>query len=431
MRRTFTHAVALMVLASPVLAQEPSSLQLGELQQAAIAADPRTREVALLETQSRLRLRNISALRLPAIGVEGQAQYQTDVPTAPFTIGGRSIFTAPKDTYDSYLRAEQRLFDPSVSAQAGLERAQLAEQQSRVRSAVFSVRQQVNEAFFAAATLQERANVLGAAIQELQGRLSEMQARVNAGTAVAADAAAIEATLLQRQQDQDELRANRRAALARLSIIVGRTVDGNATVALPDLAQAVSAARQSPSTLRARPEFEQFTRTRERLARQQDATAATSAPRISAFARLGYGRPGLNFLRDEFDTYAVGGVRFQWNAWNWGSTPREQEALAIQEQIVAADEAAFSRGILEAIENDAATVDRLQRALTLDDRIIELRAQVDRTTQVRMQEAVVTISEYLARNTELLQARFAQTSHRVELAQAGARLLTTLGVEVR
>jgi len=35
------------------------------------------------------------------------------------------------------------------------------------------------------------------------------------------------------------------------------------------------------------------------------------------------------------------------------------------------------------------------------------------------------------RNTERLTARFAQSRHRVELAQARVRLLTTLGLEVR
>ena len=43
----------------------------------------------------------------------------------------------------------------------------------------------------------------------------------------------------------------------------------------------------------------------------------------------------------------------------------------------------------------------------------------------------MTASEYLDRSTELLQARFARAGHRVELAQASARLLTTLGLEVR
>ena len=50
---------------------------------------------------------------------------------------------------------------------------------------------------------------------------------------------------------------------------------------------------------------------------------------------------------------------------------------------------------------------------------------------MRFQEGVVTASEYLDRNTEWLAAQFARGRHRVELAQARARLLTTLGLEVR
>ena len=84
-----------------------------------------------------------------------------------------------------------------------------------------------------------------------------------------------------------------------------------------------------------------------------------------------------------------------------------------------------------AIESDLATIDRLREALALDDRIVMLREQVERSTQARFQEGVVTASEYLDRSTELLQARFARAGHQVELAQASARLLTTLGLEVR
>ena len=73
----------------------------------------------------------------------------------------------------------------------------------------------------------------------------------------------------------------------------------------------------------------------------------------------------------------------------------------------------------------------LQRSLASDERIVTLREQVERSTQLRLQEGVVTASEYLDRSAELLQARFARAGHQVELAQAGARLLTTLGLEVR
>jgi outer membrane protein TolC len=408
------------------------SVQLHVLQDAAIAADPRLRTLPLQTAQSELRLRNIAVQRLPAVGVAGLAQYQSDVPTAPFTLpNGQPIFSPPKTTYDASARLDQRIFDPTVGARGAVERAQLAENQARVRTILFGLRQDVNDAFFAAASLQQRAAALAAAITDLEGRLRDTTARVRDGMALPADAAAIEATLLQRRQDEEELRANRRAALGRLAKLTAQPVSDDDVLELPDTRASVATARQAPEQPRARPEYDQFARTRDRLARQQAAELAQERPIVSAFGRVGYGRPGLNFISNQFETYGLGGVQIQWKAWTWGSAGREGEALAIQQQIVDADQAAFTRGLGTAIESDLATIDRLQSALTIDDRIINLRQEVDRNTQVRFNEGVVTASESLDRQMELLQARYAQAGHRVELAQASARFLTTLGLEVR
>ena len=408
------------------------SFDLATLQQAAVDTDPRMQQFSLLTTQTDLRLRNIAALRLPTVTIEGQGQFQTDVahltPEPPI-IGG--LFRPRKDTYDGSLRIDQRLFDPTVAAQGALERAQLAENQARVRTNLFTQRQQVNDAFFAAAALQARAGSLAATISDLTARLEETSARVREGTALPADASAIEATLLQRQQDADDLQASRRAALDRLATLTGQPVGESDTLVLPDLAALVTRARQARDTVRARPEFDQFARMRDRIARQQQLSVAQERPRISTYARVGYGEPGLNFISRDFESYALGGVRLQWNAWTWGSGGREREALAIQQRVVAADEAAFARSLTTSIEGDETAIDRLQRTLASDDRIVTLREQVERSTQVRLQEGVVTASEYLDRSAELLQARFARAGHEVELAQAGAHLLTTLGLEVR
>src|SRR5688500_19993192 len=52
---------------------------------AAEASDPRAREISLLRQQWELRDRNIAVQRRPAFSVESLAQYQSDVPTSPFT----------------------------------------------------------------------------------------------------------------------------------------------------------------------------------------------------------------------------------------------------------------------------------------------------------------------------------------------------------
>jgi outer membrane protein TolC len=409
-----------------------STVELAALYRAAIDADPRFRALQLQSDQTELRLRNIESDRLPSIVAEGQAQYQSDVPTAPVLVpGGQPLFSASKDTYDAHLRIDQRLMDKTIQPRLAAERAQLAEAQARIRTTLFGLRQEVNDAFFTAALLQERAGTLAATIADLEGRLREMNVRVQEGAALAADAGAIEATLLERRQDDAELRATRRAALARLSRLTARSIADTDRLGLPDLEAAVSRARGSVDDTRARPEYEQFARTRERLARQQDVAVAQDQPRVSAFARVGYGRPGLNFINDQFESYGLAGVQVQWKAWTWGTTDREHEALALQQQIVAADEAAFTRGLGRSTEADLAAIDRLTAALALDDRIISLREGIERSMQARFQERVVTAVEYLSRSAELLQARLARAGHRVELAQASAKFLTTLGLEVR
>lgn len=407
-------------------------LELSALQQAAVDTDPRSREFQLLASQSDLRRKNIAAGHLPSVSVQGQAQYQSDVPTAPFTLpNGQPLFAPPKATYDGSVQVDQRLFDPTLGAQSQLERAQLAERQARVRTILFSLRQQVNDSFFAAAALQERAGALASTIDNLETRLRETNARVREGGALAAEAAAVEATLLERRQDAAQIRADRRAALARLTRLTGQSIGEDDTLALPDLTAAVASARAAPDSARARPEYAQFARTRDRIAQQQAIAATEEAPHVSAFARVGYGKPGLNFISDQFESYGLGGLRIQWRAWTWGAANREREALALDREVVLADEQAFTRSLGEANEGDLETIDRLHEALAFDDRIVTLREQVERTTELRFREGVVTASDYLDRVSELLRARFARAGHQVELAQASARLLTTLGLEVR
>jgi outer membrane protein TolC len=422
---------AIVVSAQPPEARR-QTLQLAPLLQQALDADPRAHELQLQESQTALRLRVLDAERLPSVTVLGQVQYQSDVPTAPFTLpDGRPLFAPPKDIYDASFRVDQRLFDPTHDPRLGVERAQLAESQARVRVTLFGVRQQVNDAFFAAAVLQAQLRELGSTLGDLETRLQETTARVREGAALPGDAAAVEATLLQRRQDEALLRANRRAALAKLASLTGREITEDDELALPKLEASVAEARRSLDSLRARPEYEQFQRTRDRLARQQQTAGAMERPQIGAFARAGYGKPGLNFISDRFESYGLAGIQIQWKAWTWGAADHDREILAIQQQIVDADQAAFTKSIREAILSDLATIDRLEQTLALDDRIIGLREQVDRSTKVRFDERVVTASEYLDRNTELLQARYARTGHEAELAQASARFLTTLGLEVK
>jgi len=405
------------------------TLRLRDLQEAAARVDPREQQLALQRQSTALRLRTLAAERLPALSGDGTAQYQSVVTTIPIRLPNVSVPTPPNDKFDAHLDAQQRILDPSLGARADVERANLGLAEARLRTTVYGLRGEVNDAFFSAALAQARAGALAAAIADLEAQLRVARARVREGTALPSEAATLEAELLSRRQDLDDLGATRVASLAVLATLTSRSIAVTDTLLLPDLATAVASARATVP--RDRPEYLQFARTREQLAAQERVVASQTRPRISAFGRAGYGKPGLDFLANGFNSYWLAGVEVQWTPWSWGSTDRDREVLALQQQIVASDEAAFTAATQRAVERQLADIDRLTAALRTDDAIIALRERIERETRHRYEEAVVTAAEYVDRENDVLAARLTRAGHEVELAQAQARYLTTIGMELR
>ena len=426
--------VGLALVTTPTASRAQSraddSLRLDRLQAAAEQRDPRARQLSIREAQTTLRLRTIAAERLPSIAGSAQAQHQSVVTRFPAPPG--SVAPAiPHDTYDANVGVTEPLLDPTRSARATVERAQLARARADVATALHGVRQQVNASFFAAAALSARHEAIAATIAELEAQASVVESRVRNGIALRSELSTLRAELLRRQQDDAQLLAERDAALRVLSDLSGIAIGSDAPLALPALELQVAQARARRDSLVARPELERFERTRDLLARQAEVMGAQTKPRVSAFARAGVGKPGLNMLSTRPESYWIGGVQVQWNPFDWGRTARERQVLELERDAVETESAAFRDALRRATVSDLATIDRLERALATDEEIIALREQIVRETAARFRESAITAAEYVDRQTELLSARIARGLHRVELAQARAAYLTTLGLQVR
>lgn len=424
--------LALALLPRALAAQHPApraadTLRLSELEDAAIATDPRAAQRALQRMRTALRLRSLAAERLPALEMDGQGQYQSAVTSLAIRLPGVTVPVPPHDTYDAYLRAQERLLDPTLAPRRAVERAQLEQSEAQLQVTLYSLRQQVDDAFFTAVSLQSRAEELATAITDLQAQLAVARERVRAGAALAGEAAAVEAQLLARQEDVRETDADRQAALTVLGELTGRAVGRDAVLVLPASAAPAAPVVPGVDSLRLRPEYESFARARDLLRAQEAVVSAQEKPRVSAFARLGYGRPGLNMLSTGFQSYWLAGVQVQWAPWTWGTAARDREALEVQRRITTTEEAAFTASLRRAVVRDSATVARLVGTLATDDRIIALREQVLAEARAQFREGVITAAQYVDRETDVLQARLARAAHRVDLARARSEIATMTG----
>ncbi len=264
---------------------------------------------------------------------------------------------------------------------------------------------------------------------DLDARLQVARARVLAGAALPRDTSAIVAEQLRSTLARDEAASARSASLEVLARLAGRPIDERAVLLLPDLSAEIARTREggSPESLRLRPEFAQFDRTRARLDREAATAHIENRPRLIAFGQAGVGRPGLNQFRTDPDQFWQAGVRVEWHPWTWGSADRSMEVIHAQEQIVTTEERALADQLARAVQSDLAEMQRLRSALDTDARVVTLRSDIERQAGAQFTESAISAAEYVEVRTDVLEARLTLERHRAELAQAQARYLTTLG----
>lgn len=433
--------------------QLPDTLRLEELHATAERTDPRFQQLELHERSAELRLRNLDAEWLPTVVFRAQASYQTEVPTVdladPTGGGGGApapgfdVPAPPLDRYEVAAEVDQLIWDGGrIDRRRAVERARLAERRAGTRTELYGLREEIDDAFFTALLQQERGAQIELLIQDLDARIALVSARVREGAALRSQLSALEVERIQAEQELDSAESARQAAMERLGILLGRPLDDDETLAIPDpgpLEELPALRRTSAgspgdtlegdasSPFSGRPEWERLDRARDRIRTEASLADAGDRPRVSIFARGAYGRPGLDFFDDTFSPYAVVGARLRWPALDWGTSERDTETLEVESRIVETERAALEEALRRRARSVVHDIERLEATLEGDERAVTLREEIEGTARRQLEEGVLLPAEYVETRTDLFEARLRSRTHRIQLAQARVRLRTLLG----
>lgn len=423
----------ILLTATLLLASLPQdSLTLGWVHARAVATDPRQVQADQLAAASDQRSTVWRSARLPQLSFRAQATHQSDVTRVELLDPSITPVPSSRDRWQAVVQADQLLLDGGmVNSRVNLESARLVERQVGVDVAQYPLRAEAEAAFFGAWLLQERLAELDAVTDDLAARLGEVRARVQEGIALPRDTAAIEAERLTVRRRHAEATTQRHAAIAILSRLTDTTLAPTITLVAPSLSDAVDAiAAGALDTLRARPEFAQLRATQRRLEQEAALAAVENRPTLSVFAEGGVGRPGLNQFETDMAAFWQGGVRVTWRPWTWRSAGHTAAALRAESDVVAADARALAARLARAVESDLALIRHLREGFAEDERLVALRAEIERAAQAELAEGIITAARYVEARTDLAEARLAERRHRAELVRAEAAFLTTLGITI-
>ncbi|MBD2767878.1 TolC family protein [Hymenobacter sp. BT664] len=398
-------------------------LTLAQCYELAQAQAPLRRQLALTNAQTaNNQARLATQRRLPQLAVNGQASYQSEVTKIPLEVPGINIPTISKDQYRLTLDASQTLYDGGLTRQQQQQEALAgAVSNQQVEVSLYRIREQVTALYFGTLLTDENTRLRQALRTDLMQRRKTLVARRTYGAATGQDLARLDAEVMSLDQQLRELALNRAGTLHQLGELLGQPVPAGTRLEVP------AALPTAPG----RPEWGLYERQRAQLAGQQRLNDARLAPRLSLFGQVGYGRPTLDFLRNDFHGYGQGGLRLSWNLSNYYTRRQDREALRLSTEAVAVQQAVFEQNQRVTLAGQQTAVDRYQALLATDAELIGLREKIQATAAVQLENGIIGFTDYFTEANHLTQARLQEQLHRLQLLQAQADYSLTQGAPVR
>ncbi|MDP4183595.1 MAG: TolC family protein, partial [Bacteroidota bacterium] len=348
---------------------------------------PLINRLSLESAMTDLKRNNIRTSDYPALDLNAQATWQSDVTSLKIPIPGIQMNELSKDHYKVTVDARQNIYDGGMKkARLKLEDADYEAEQSKVEADLYQIWNNVSQAYFSALMSKASYRVQEIRRQVLSERLKNLESGVRHGVIVPNDLDVLKVEIMQTDQKLDELNATRRSAVKVLSILTGKTFDLQIELQLPG---------ESLSTEGTRPELLSFDKQLIKFDAASYLSAQKLKPQLYGFMQGGYGRPGLNMLKDSFSPWVMAGVGAHWTITDWKQSKREQKEYALQKEMIETSRSSFlqSRDIALATQQEEIT--RLENLLKSDEDIVGARERIAHRSASALDNGTLTAADYM------------------------------------
>lgn len=405
-----------------LLAAIPSSAQL-TLDSAYIAARknyPLIKQKDLIRQTADLTIENLRQGYLPQFSLSGQATYQSDVTKVDVPVPGIKIEPPSKDQYKVLADVNQLIYDGGqIKQQQVLQELNAVVEEQRLEVELYKLQERVNQLYLGILFLDAQIAQVDLIQQDIQTGIRKVEAQVQNGIAFRSNLIVLQAEQLKNSQRLVELKATRKGLLETLSLFMGQELSESIVLQKPSVANAQQDI--------ARPELKLYSDQLRVLDHRYKLIRSANLPRTSVFVQGGYGRPGLNVLKNDFDFFYITGIRFNWPLSGLYTRKRDKQLIEVNKKIVGIQKETFLFNTNTQLRQQRSEVDKMQQLVQTDSQIIDLRVKIKEAARAQLENGVITSNDYLREVNAEDQARQTQIAHQLQLLQAQINYLNIIG----
>ena len=390
---------------------------------------PLVKRYDLLDLTEEFTLKNAYMNYFPQISLQGSASYQTDVLEFPFDLSpyGIDMPVFSKDQYAAVIELSQVLWDGGmIAANRANIRAKADVDMAEQNINMYSLREKVNDLYFGILYLDQQIHQVDIMMEDLDREYRRIENCISNGVANLSDLDLIEVERITQNQNRENLSSMLEAYLRVLTIMTGVKINDSRQLVMP-VPEGMDREAMLESLIAAeirRPELELYKAQELEIDTQLDYWTAGGLPQFSLFIRGGYGRPGLNMMDNSFQPFAVGGIRLVWNISKLYSLGYGKKIVNYSKNQIETVRQTFLFNTNLQVEEQVAEIRRYFKTVEDDERIVELRENIRKSTEAAVENGTKNASDLISEINKENAARRQLVMHQVEMMKAIYELKT-------
>ncbi len=400
-----------------LLTQAQQRVTLQELIQGAERHYPLIRQKEALLESGRTTDKLLDASLIPTVSLVGQGTYQSEV--TAFSIPGFSGIPSPKkDNYNIGFDLHFPLTEFGVvrskkeveEARTDVGLKQLDVELQRLRERVTNIAGNI-------LMQQENEKILVIRQTELANQKKKIAVAVSNGAMLKSNQLVFESEILNTEEKIIDVEATIQGLTQELTLLTGQEIGPKVEILLqpePVLQNGIN-----------RPELKLFNAQIKVLEYQKISFRKENLPKLAIFGQGNYGRPGYNFLNNDFRLYGIAGLSLNWNINNFIIQKGRIQLYDINQKMIEAQKETFDMNLQVTLTQKETEIKKYDSFLSKDEEIVNKRKEILSAFASQLENGVITSTEYLTELNSTNAAELGQALHKIQktIAQTQYNLL--------
>ena len=344
---------------------------------------------------------------LPQVNITAQATYQNDVTQFPLKLPNVNVEPLSKDQYKVYADVSQTIYDGgNIRNQKNLAKIQSEVQNIQTEVELDKLKERINQLYFGILQTNKQWTQLQFTKLDIKEGIKKAEAQLKNGVIFRSNLDVLKAELVKIEQKEIELQAIKQNFVQMLSYFIKKNIDENTQLETPEKILLTKNNNRS--------ELKLFDAQKQLLETQRKIINTKNTPKLGAFFQGGYGKPGFNMLKNEFDIFYIGGIRLNIPISGFYTQKNDLALLENQSQEIEIqrENFLFNQNFTEIQQKN--DLDKIQNLIDKDDELITLRKSIKKASLAQLENGVITTNDYLREVTAEEQAILTKITHEIQ-----------------